>query len=80
MTDWGSHGAGDPAETETPFVFFGAGIRKTEFTQPDVRLWQIDTAPLISALLGLRIPANRCENMGFMLISDKLLFQVCYIK
>ncbi|XP_064598792.1 GPI ethanolamine phosphate transferase 1-like [Liolophura sinensis] len=27
MTDWGSHGAGDPSETLTPLVVWGAGLR-----------------------------------------------------
>ncbi|XP_042215038.1 GPI ethanolamine phosphate transferase 1-like isoform X2 [Homarus americanus] len=26
MTDWGSHGAGDPSETETPIVAWGSGV------------------------------------------------------
>lgn len=30
MTDWGSHGAGDPSETEVPIVAWGAGFAAPE--------------------------------------------------
>lgn len=35
MTDWGSHGASDPEETNTPFVTWGAGIRSPESNYND---------------------------------------------
>lgn len=63
MTDWGSHGAGLPHETETPLVVWGAGVRIHQGSwglagsgRQDVE--QADIAPLISALLGLPIPVN----------------------
>ncbi|KAK4311784.1 hypothetical protein Pmani_016741 [Petrolisthes manimaculis] len=35
MTDWGSHGAGDPSETETPVIFWGSGVA------PPRPAWQV---------------------------------------
>lgn len=73
MSDKGSHGAGHPSETETPLIAWGAGIRgpkalvgghvqsPREWLLDDLErsdVEQADVAPLISALLGLPIPAN----------------------
>uniref|UniRef100_A0A8I6B1A6 GPI ethanolamine phosphate transferase 1 n=1 Tax=Rattus norvegicus TaxID=10116 RepID=A0A8I6B1A6_RAT len=49
MTDWGSHGAGHPSETLTPFVTWGAGIK---FPQ------NADIAPLMASLIGVPFPLN----------------------
>lgn len=72
MTDWGSHGAGDPSETETPFVAWGAGINKPTLFQgrnlakvetnwgldslKRIDINQADICPLLAALIGIPIP------------------------
>ncbi|CAI5439744.1 unnamed protein product [Caenorhabditis angaria] len=55
MTDWGSHGAGTNQEVLTPFLAWGAGIRKGGAR---VTINQIDLAALISILIGKPIPVN----------------------
>lgn len=55
MTDWGSHGAGSSHETETPFITWGAGLKRNP-ARNDVK--QIDIAPMLSALIGINIPSN----------------------
>ncbi|XP_066152111.1 GPI ethanolamine phosphate transferase 1-like isoform X1 [Euwallacea fornicatus] len=55
MTDWGSHGAGSPHETEAPLVAWGAGIRRQSHRQD---LKQINLAPLLSSIIGTNIPSN----------------------
>ncbi|KAK2719680.1 hypothetical protein QYM36_005231 [Artemia franciscana] len=68
MTDWGSHGAGDPSETDTPFVAWGAGFYKPKI--PSLSLHsvrrdcnQVDLTPLMSAVLGINFPVN---SKGFL--------------
>ncbi|CAP24956.2 Protein CBG04200 [Caenorhabditis briggsae] len=60
MTDWGSHGAGSDDEVLTPFVAWGAGIKKGG---QKLDIQQIDLAPLISSLIGCPIPVN---SMGIL--------------
>lgn len=57
MTDWGSHGAGDPTETLTPIVAWGRGIRHTKNGDP-VKINQADITPLLAVLIGVSIPVN----------------------
>ncbi|XP_039283685.1 GPI ethanolamine phosphate transferase 1 isoform X2 [Nilaparvata lugens] len=54
MTDWGSHGAGLPSETETPIVAWGAGVSSHQ----NVNIRQADIVPLMAVLLGLSIPVH----------------------
>ncbi|XP_053657780.1 GPI ethanolamine phosphate transferase 1 [Anopheles marshallii] len=74
MTDQGSHGAGDPHETETPFLAWGAGFKhwKETIPAPDNdhvlelnkqsipvhHINQADAAPLMAAVLGISVPKN----------------------
>ncbi|XP_021913441.1 GPI ethanolamine phosphate transferase 1-like isoform X2 [Zootermopsis nevadensis] len=73
MTDWGSHGAGDRSETETPLVAWGAGVREprpsTGSNPPSPASWglghltrsdvnQADVAPLMASLIGVPVPVN----------------------
>ena len=66
MRDWGSHGAGHPDETMTPFVGWGAGLSLLKSTisdfSPDIKdikqFEQADIAPLMSCLIGANFPAN----------------------
>ena len=55
MTDWGSHGSGSSDETETPFVAWGAGIKKGPAIH---NIEQAAIAPLVSTLLGIPVPVN----------------------
>lgn len=73
MTDWGSHGAGDKSETETPLVAWGAGVRgprpSTDSNPSSPVSWglghltrsdvnQADIAPLMASLIGVPVPVN----------------------
>jgi phosphatidylinositol glycan class N len=66
MTDWGSHGSGDDAETQTPLLIWHRkattschGVEGCE--QLDVQ--QADVASLISVLVGNAIPVNSIGNV-----------------
>uniref|UniRef100_A0A2C9GW79 GPI ethanolamine phosphate transferase 1 n=1 Tax=Anopheles farauti TaxID=69004 RepID=A0A2C9GW79_9DIPT len=74
MTDQGSHGAGDPHETETPFLAWGAGINNWQRVNPSPgsgsilevegrsvpvhHIRQADAAPLMASVLGISVPKN----------------------
>ncbi|XP_037942043.1 GPI ethanolamine phosphate transferase 1-like, partial [Teleopsis dalmanni] len=83
MTNSGSHGAGDPYETDTPFFVWGAGIDRkgkssTKSFQaglnqslPLHELEQAQLTPIMSSLLGLPPPTNNFGTLpqGFLNVS-----------
>ncbi|XP_058790888.1 GPI ethanolamine phosphate transferase 1-like isoform X2 [Phymastichus coffea] len=68
MTDWGSHGSGSTDETETPFVAWGAGIKKGPLYH---NIEQADVTPLISTLIGISIPVNNEGILPYELLDLK---------
>lgn len=71
MTDWGSHGAGMDHETQTPFLAWGAGLRRPQpadgrpgriwpqfATTKSMDINQTDVAPLMAALIGANMPQH----------------------
>lgn len=74
MTDWGSHGAGDPSETLTPIVAWGSGIKKL---QDKLEINQADITPLIATLLGVSVPVNSIGILptGFLNMSQSRIAQ-----
>ncbi|XP_014221295.1 GPI ethanolamine phosphate transferase 1-like [Trichogramma pretiosum] len=67
MTDWGSHGSGSTDETETPFVAWGAGIKKkAQF----YNIEQADITPLISTLVGIPYPRNNEGILPIEILDD----------
>ncbi|KAJ3098942.1 Glycosyl phosphatidyl inositol anchor synthesis [Phlyctochytrium planicorne] len=73
MSNRGNHGDGDPQNTETPIIAWGAGVAKPNRTHPTGHRegddWnlvdtqrndmnQADIAPLMSTLIGIPYPMN----------------------
>lgn len=73
MTSWGSHGAGDPSETETPLVMWGAGVRGPD-TSP-VSVHQVDLSPLMASLIGVGLPVNSMGRVPVDLLSSGPAFR-----
>ncbi|KAH8402153.1 hypothetical protein KR009_010162, partial [Drosophila setifemur] len=85
MTDSGSHGAGTAHETDTPFMLWGAGVRRSALTPgglsfrandqgtllPLHEVEQAQLTPLMSALIGLPPPMNNFGvlPLGYMNVS-----------
>ncbi|XP_075973265.1 phosphatidylinositol glycan anchor biosynthesis class N [Anticarsia gemmatalis] len=69
MTDWGSHGAGDDHETQTPYVIWGSGVKQVSEMHLDPEtngmsldhrfdINQVDLSPLMSTILSIPVPVN----------------------
>ncbi|KAH8331795.1 hypothetical protein KR074_012188 [Drosophila pseudoananassae] len=86
MTDSGSHGAGTPHETDTPFMLWGAGVsrvaphpgRRFNYNEGDkpMPLHEVEQAqltPLMSSLLGVPPPMNNFGVLpvGFINVSSE---------
>ncbi|KAH8371962.1 hypothetical protein KR093_009545 [Drosophila rubida] len=81
----GSHGAGAPHETDTPFMLWGAGVARSasptsSFVANDQgqklplhKLEQAQLAPLMSALIGLPPPMNNFGMLpaGYMNVGEE---------
>ncbi|EDV36335.1 uncharacterized protein Dana_GF12912 [Drosophila ananassae] len=84
MTDSGSHGAGTPHETDTPFMLWGAGVSRVaphpgrsfkasegDKLMPLHEVEQAQLTPLMTSLLGVPPPMNNFGVLpfGFMNVS-----------
>ena len=84
MSDWGSHGDGHPDNTQTPYIVWGAGIRRptkvstslpmpfdtptTLTSRERIDIAQADLAPLMSYLLGIHYPKNNVGRLPIDLL------------
>ncbi|XP_052863385.1 GPI ethanolamine phosphate transferase 1-like [Anopheles cruzii] len=72
MTDKGSHGSGDPFETETPFLAWGAGLRHWNGT----RIEAVDLRPNIVSFLeldGNSIPVHQINQADVAPVMSAIL-------
>ncbi|KAJ3161507.1 Glycosyl phosphatidyl inositol anchor synthesis [Irineochytrium annulatum] len=80
MHNRGNHGDGDPSNTETPLIAWGAGVAKPMrgvgetawgldgIVRHDVR--QADVAPLMSTLIGVPYPMNSVGELPIPYLSN----------
>ncbi|XP_048489024.1 GPI ethanolamine phosphate transferase 1 [Plutella xylostella] len=82
MTDWGSHGAGDDHETETPYVLWGAGVEQIPVLPDDhqeslpfdnrLDINQADLTPLMATAISVPVPVNSIGQLPVDLLSMSL--------
>ena len=86
MSNRGSHGDGDPQNTETPIVVWGAGINRPDKQNPtghdaQSKSWkldkvqrndinQADVAPLMASLIGVPFPMNSVGTLPLAFLSN----------
>ena len=80
-----SHGGSNTTLTRTPFIIWGAGIKKNEESKIDFdnfkyEISQIDIPALISGLLGINFPMNSLGvvPIDIMNISDKIKSKILF--